>query len=225
MSSTPPEDMGWGPVWPCVVCDSGGPRVGKHFLDINSLLNLEHGILYFWMLALVFYWDPEDEEWMTGWALFILSCLAVLWEYVVHHPAWRLAFHPNHPGDFDETIINCLGAIFATDVGYLVCVRIGATPSVVLFLALEAIVALRTGECTTISVLTRGMGLSDPRLSAFMASRSDHYDDVPARRGDDLRGDDLEGARGEKGLLAKPAADATTATGPMLDLGPHDDGL
>ena len=134
-----------GRIWWCSLgdytiwsSDAWGSHNSQHLFDPYSLTHFLHGILFFWLISLVF--GKMPIVWQFTLAIF-LECAWELVENSVavieHYRTATLAL--NYYGD---SIFNSIGDVFSCGAGFIVAYKLRFWRSLALFLIIETILLI-----------------------------------------------------------------------------------
>ena len=115
----------WSPAWSSCTSQS--------FLDPYSLSHVLHGVIFFWLL-----WPLSDRV-PLAWRLVAVICLEIGWELLENSP-WIIARYRQDTAAFDYTgdsILNALGDVASTTIGFVFASRFSWKASVTLFVVFE----------------------------------------------------------------------------------------
>lgn len=131
-----------GRIWWCKLgdyalwsSDAWGAHNSQHLFDPYSFTHILHGVLYFWLISLIFRKMP------LAWQLFTAIFVECAWEIlentnliIEHYRAATLAL--NYYGD---SIANSLGDIFCCGAGFILAYKLKFWRSLALFLLVEIV--------------------------------------------------------------------------------------
>ncbi|HEU4510197.1 MAG TPA: DUF2585 family protein [Pyrinomonadaceae bacterium] len=126
---------GYFEIWTSDTCSSNN---SQQLFDPYSLTHVLHGILFFWLIALLF------RRMAPGWQLWLAVLLESAWEvfentrFVIER--YRTATAAlGYTGD---TVVNSLGDLACAVLGFWIARRVGMRGSIVLFLLVEVVLIL-----------------------------------------------------------------------------------
>lgn len=126
---------GYFEIWTSDTCSSNN---SQQLFDPYSLTHVLHGILFFWLIALLF------RRMAPGWQLWLALLLESAWEvfentrFVIER--YRTATAAlGYTGD---TVVNSLGDLACALLGFWIARRVGLRGSIILFLLVEVILVL-----------------------------------------------------------------------------------
>jgi len=133
-------------VWVGDTCSSSN---SQQLFDPYSFTHVLHGVLLFWLVALVF------KNLSQVWQLTLTAFLEALWEVlentsfiIDHYRAQTAAL-----GYTGDTIVNSLGDLFCAVVGFLIARRLGWLRSVIVFLLLELVLLFWIRDSLLLQIL------------------------------------------------------------------------
>ena len=119
-------------VWVGDTCSS---RNSQQLFDPYSFTHVLHGLLLFWLVALVF------KRLSLGWQLSIAAILEALWE-VLENSRFIIDRYRTQTaalGYEGDTILNATGDLFCAVMGFLIAYRLGWVRSLILFVLFELV--------------------------------------------------------------------------------------
>jgi hypothetical protein len=133
-------------VW---ISDVWSEHCSQHLFDPYSLTHFSHGLLFAWGLWIVV------PRWSRTRQLAAALTLGAAWEVLENSPLiierYRTAtMSLNYLGD---SVVNSMGDILACAIGFLVATRLGFRWSLLLFLAIEAVLLWWIRDNLTLGVL------------------------------------------------------------------------
>jgi hypothetical protein len=145
-----------GRLWWCS-CDylllwSGDPWSSdnsQHFLDPYSFTHVLHGFALCGLLVLIF---PRLSQ---VWQLCLAVSIEALWE-VVENSEFVIRRYREETaalGYHGDTIINSLGDIFVSGLGFVLARRLGLRRTLVLFVVTEVVLAIWIRDNLTLNIL------------------------------------------------------------------------
>ncbi len=139
---------GYIKVWHGIVNDSGD---SQHLFDWYSFTHVLHGVLFYFGLWLI---DRKKKLTLTTKFLIAIG-LAAGWEilenssYIIDR--YRTAtFSLNYYGD---TVINSVGDVISAAIGFFITSRVRWWMSLILFIAIETMLALVIRDNLTINII------------------------------------------------------------------------
>lgn len=136
---------GWKPwdgdIWSC--------HNSQHLLDPYSFTHVLHGMLLFWLLAWIV------PRWSLAWRLTAALAVEACWEVLENSPLIIQRYREATIGQgyVGDSIANSLSDIACCLAGVLVARRLGWRKAVVLFIAVEVLLALVVRDNLTLNVL------------------------------------------------------------------------
>ena len=126
---------GYFEIWTSDTCSANN---SQQLFDPYSLTHVLHGILFFWLIALLF------RRMAPGWQLWLALLLESAWEvfentrFVIER--YRTATAAlGYTGD---TVVNSIGDLACALLGFWIARRVGMRGSIILFLLVEVILIL-----------------------------------------------------------------------------------
>ena len=137
---------GYVQIWTSDTCSSNN---SQHLLDPYSFTHVLHGVMFFWLIALVF------RRMAPGRQLLLALLLEATWEvfensrFVIER--YRTATAAlGYQGD---TIVNSIGDLLCALLGYLIARQLGVRRSLILFLFVELILILWIHDSLLLQIL------------------------------------------------------------------------
>jgi len=137
---------GYVQIWTSDTCSSNN---SQHLLDPYSFTHVLHGVMFFWLIALVF------RRMTAGRQLLLALALEAAWEvfensrFVIER--YRTATAAlGYQGD---TVVNSIGDLLCALLGYLIARQLGARRSLILFLLVELILILWIHDSLLLQIL------------------------------------------------------------------------
>jgi hypothetical protein len=115
----------WAPAW--THCTS------QHLFDPYALTHVLHGVIFYWLTR------PLAPKLAMQWRFVLALSLEVAWEILENSP-WVIERYRQDTAALDyngDSVINALGDLLATGVGFAVAARVSWKWSVVLFIVIE----------------------------------------------------------------------------------------
>jgi len=122
-------------LWAGNICSSDN---SQHFLDPYSFTHLLHGFAFCGLLALIVPRVP------VRWRLCLAISLEALWE-IIENSEYVIERYRDATaalGYHGDTVVNSIGDIAACGVGFLLAQRLGLWRSLILFVAIEAVLTI-----------------------------------------------------------------------------------
>jgi hypothetical protein len=116
------------------ISQPSGPHTSQHFLDPYSPTHVEHGLLFFLVLA----WLARRLSRGARWTIATLA--ECLWE-IAENARFLIERYRQAAGQdyFGDSVVNVLGDILAFAIGYALAERLGRRGSLAALVALEVI--------------------------------------------------------------------------------------
>jgi len=137
---------GYVQIWTSDTCSSNN---SQHLLDPYSFTHVLHGVMFFWLIALVF------RRMAPGRQLLLALFLEATWEvfensrFVIER--YRTATAAlGYQGD---TVVNSIGDVLCALLGYLIARQLGVRWSLILFLLVELILILWIHDSLLLQIL------------------------------------------------------------------------
>lgn len=118
--------------------DAWGRHNSQHLFDPYSLTHLLHGVLYFWLINLIFRKTPF--VWQFTLAIFVECAWEILEntnQIIEHYRTATLALEY-----YGDSIANSLGDILSSAIGFIIARKLKFPRSIILFLLIEAILLI-----------------------------------------------------------------------------------
>jgi hypothetical protein len=131
----------WSPAWNS--CTS------QNFLDPYSMSHVLHGVIFFWLLR------PLADRVSLPWRMIAAIGLEIGWEVLENSP-WVIARYRQDTAAFDYTgdsMINAMGDVASTIVGFAFASRFGWKASVALFVIFELTMLWLARDNLTLNIL------------------------------------------------------------------------
>ena len=137
---------GYVQIWTSDTCSSNN---SQHLFDPYSFTHVLHGVMFFWLIALVF------RRMAPGRQLLLALLLEATWEvfensrFVIER--YRTATAAlGYQGD---TVVNSIGDVLCALLGYLIARQLGVRWSLILFLLVELILILWIHDSLLLQIL------------------------------------------------------------------------
>jgi hypothetical protein len=133
-------------LWAGDTCSSNN---SQHFLDPYSFTHVLHGILYFWLIALLL---PRLR---STWQLWLAVTIASLWELFENSDfiIQRYREETSALGYQGDTVVNSLGDILCCVLGFMIARRLGLRRSVLAFVVTEIVLLLWIRDSLLLEIL------------------------------------------------------------------------
>jgi hypothetical protein len=115
----------WSAAW--------NPCTSQHFLDPYALTHVLHGMIFYWLLR------PIAAQISPSWRLIAALALEMGWELLENSP-WVVERYRQDTAALDYTgdsIINAIGDVVATAIGFALASQVSWKASLALFVVLE----------------------------------------------------------------------------------------
>lgn len=129
-----------GRVWFCScwqirvwIADAWSPHTSQHFSDPYTLTHVQHGLLFYWVLAWL------APRWSLQTRLVAAALIEATWE-VVENSTFVVNRYREATaalGYEGDSVVNSLGDLLACIVGFAVARRLGLRWTIALFIAVE----------------------------------------------------------------------------------------
>lgn len=133
-------------VWVGDTCSSSN---SQQLFDPYSFTHVLHGVLLFWLVALLF------RNASPAWQLTLAAVLEALWEVLenTNFIIDRYRAQTAALGYTGDTIVNSLGDLFCAVIGFLIARRLGGLRSVIVFLLLELVLLFWIRDSLLLQIL------------------------------------------------------------------------
>ena len=145
-----------GRVWFCEcrtllfwIADAYSEHTSQHLLDPYSLTHLQHGLIFYWLLA----WLAPRASWQTR--LVAATAIEASWE-IVENSAFVINRYREATaalGYTGDSVINSLGDLLSCAVGFAIAGKIGWRWTLALFVGIEAGLVLWIRDSLLLNVL------------------------------------------------------------------------
>ena len=137
---------GYFEIWTSDTCSSNN---SQQLFDPYSFTHVLHGVLFFWLIALLF------RRWTPAWQLWLALLLESAWEVFENSRVvidrYRTATAAlGYQGD---TVVNSFGDLICALVGFLIARQLGVRWSVILFLLIELVLILWIHDSFLLQIL------------------------------------------------------------------------
>ena len=133
-------------VWTSDWCSS---VTSQQLFDPYSFTHVLHGILFFWLIALLF------RRWPRAWQFWLALLLESAWE-VFENTSFVINKYRTETaalGYQGDTIVNSLGDLACALVGFLVAQQLGLRRSLLLFILVEVVLILWIHDSLLLQIL------------------------------------------------------------------------
>ena len=137
---------GYFAVWTSDTCSSTN---SQQLFDPYSFTHLLHGVLFFWLIGLLF------TRLTTAWQFWLALLLESAWE-VFENTSFVINKYRTETaalGYQGDTVVNSLGDLACALVGYLIARQIGFRRSIILFLLIELVLILWIHDSLLLQIL------------------------------------------------------------------------
>jgi Protein of unknown function (DUF2585) len=121
----------------------------QHLLDPYSLSHVLHGVIFFWLLR------PFAAKLALHWRFIAALTFEIGWEVLENSP-WVIERYRNDTAAFDyrgDSILNSLGDVVATLIGFAFASRYSWKASIALFIGFELLLLYIARDNLTLNVL------------------------------------------------------------------------
>jgi len=121
----------------------------QHFLDPYTLTHVLHGILFFWLLM------PLAGKLPLHWRMIAALVIEILWELLENSP-WVIERYRQQTAALDyfgDTVLNAVGDILATIVGFALAARVSWKAAAVIFVASELLLLYVARDNLTLNIV------------------------------------------------------------------------
>ena len=145
-----------GRVWFCEcrtllfwIADAYSSHTSQHLFDPYSLTHLQHGLIFYWLLA----WLAPRASWQTR--LVAATAIEAAWE-IVENSEFTINRYREATaalGYTGDSVINSLGDLLSCVLGFAIAGRIGWRWTLALFIGIEAGLVLWIRDSLLLNVL------------------------------------------------------------------------
>lgn len=131
------------------IADASSEHTSQHLLDPYSFTHLQHGLVFWGVLALVL---PRAS---FATRLLVAAIVEAIWE-IVENSAWVINRYREATaalGYEGDSAVNSLGDLLACLLGFLLAERIGWRGSCILFVAIEVVLIATIRDSLLLNVL------------------------------------------------------------------------
>lgn len=124
-------------------------HTSQHFLDPYTFTHILHGVLFFWLAALIF---PKLS---VAWRFFIATSVEAAWE-VLENTNYTIEKYRENTASLDyfgDSILNCVGDLLACAVGFWIAFKLGWWKSLIFFLLIEIVLLLWIRDGLLLNIL------------------------------------------------------------------------
>ncbi len=129
--------------------DAWGSHNSQHLFDPYSLTHILHGVLYFWLISLIFHKMPI--VWQFFLAIFVESAWEILENtnaIVEHYRTATLAL--NYYGD---SVFNSLGDVLSSAIGFGIAYKLRFWRSLALFILIEVVLLFWIRDSLLVNII------------------------------------------------------------------------
>lgn len=148
---------GYGRVWWCKYGDLriftgeawNSPHTSQHLLDPYTFTHVLHGVLFFWMAALIF------KHSSNGWRFFVAVLVESGWEVFENSTYIIEKYRANTISldYFGDSVLNSFGDVLACGVGFWVAAKLGWWRSLAFFVLVEVVLLVWIKDSLLLNVL------------------------------------------------------------------------
>lgn len=131
------------------VSDAWSSNTSQHLFDPYSLTHLLHGFLFCWLTVLIF---PRLAR---EWQLWLAIAFEAVWE-VIENSSYIIERYRETTaalGYYGDTIINSSGDVLSCGIGFAIARSLGFARSLIVFLAIEAILVFWIRDSLLLNVV------------------------------------------------------------------------
>ncbi len=124
-------------------------HTSQHFLDPYTFTHILHGVLFFWLAGLIF---PKLS---AAWKFFIAISVEAAWE-VLENTNYVIDKYRENTASLDyfgDSILNCVGDLFACAIGFWIALKLGWWKSLIFFLLVEILLLLWIRDGLLLNIL------------------------------------------------------------------------
>jgi hypothetical protein len=121
----------------------------QHFLDPYSFSHVLHGVIFYWALY------PFRSRFELNWRLVAAIAIEIGWELIENSP-WVIERYRQQTASLDyagDSIINSIGDVLSTIIGFYLASRVSWKAAVVVFVVLELWMLYAARDNLTLNVL------------------------------------------------------------------------
>lgn len=133
-------------IWTSDTCSSNN---SQHLLDPYSFTHVLHGVMFFWLITLLF------RRMARGRQVLLALLLEAVWE-VIENSSFIIDRYRTATaalGYQGDTVVNSIGDLLCALVGYLIARKLGVRRSLILFLLVELILILWIHDSLLLQIL------------------------------------------------------------------------
>lgn len=133
-------------IWTSDTCSSNN---SQHLLDPYSFTHVLHGVMFFWLITLLF------RRMARGRQVLLALLLEAVWE-VIENSSFIIDRYRTATaalGYQGDTVVNSIGDLLCALLGYLIARKLGVRRSLILFLLVELILILWIHDSLLLQIL------------------------------------------------------------------------
>lgn len=136
--------------WAGDTCSSSN---SQQFLDPYSFTHVLHGVVYFWLLALLVKWFCPTLR--SAWQLCLAVAAASLWELLENSTVIIQRYREATAalGYQGDTVLNSMGDILCCVAGFMIARRLGLRRSVIAFVGTEIVLLFWIRDSLLLDIL------------------------------------------------------------------------
>lgn len=146
-----------GRVWWCKLGDYSiyvneawnSSHTSQHFLDPYTFTHILHGVMFFWLITLLF------KKYPFSWQLFVAVLVECAWEILENSDFIIEKYRKNTASldYFGDSIFNSVGDVLACAFGFIVAYKLGVWRSLLFFLIVELFLIFWIRDSLLINIL------------------------------------------------------------------------
>ncbi len=124
-------------------------HTSQHFLDPYTFTHILHGVLFFWLVGLIF------SKLSAMWQFFIAASAEAAWE-VLENTNFTIEKYRENTASLDyfgDSIFNSIGDLAACAFGFWIAVKLGWWKSLIFFLLIEIALLLWIRDGLLLNIL------------------------------------------------------------------------
>jgi hypothetical protein len=126
-----------------------GPHTSQHLADPYTFTHVLHGFIFLWFVQWLF------KRWKWQWQLWLMLAIEAIWE-VIENTQWVIDRYRNATaavGYTGDSILNCVGDLFACWLGVVIARRAGWRIAVILFIVTEVTLLITIRDNLSLNVI------------------------------------------------------------------------
>ena len=145
-----------GRIWWCkhgdtaiYINDAWSTHTSQHFLDPYSFTHILHGVMFFWIAALVF------SKLSVNWRFLIAVVAEAGWE-VLENSNWIIEKYRLNTASLDyfgDSIANSIGDVLCCATGFWIAYKLGGWKSLVFFVLVEIVLLLWVRDSLLLNII------------------------------------------------------------------------